>query len=68
MRLLYSQQPDNRASAGYTSLSITSKSLFISGLVGVTDNLDVGVHVPLVSVKVEGVSCAVFGLAVDLVR
>jgi hypothetical protein len=56
MRLLYSQQADNRASAGYTSLAITSKSLFISGLVGVTENLDVGVHVPLVSVKVEGVS------------
>jgi hypothetical protein len=66
MRLLYAQQPNNQASAGYTSLLITSKTLFISGLVGVTDNLDVGVHVPLVSVKVEGVSLVCSGAPANL--
>ncbi|HXT30775.1 MAG TPA: hypothetical protein VN716_15880 [Vicinamibacterales bacterium] len=44
--------------AGTTTadLHITSRTLAISALIGVTQNLDVGTVVPLVSVKLSGVS------------
>lgn len=41
---------------GVTSLSISSKTLVLSGVLGVTENLDVGVAVPLVTVEVNGLS------------
>ena len=42
------------ARTGFTSMELSSKTLVISGSVGVTDKLDVGVAVPLISVKVDG--------------
>lgn len=66
MRLLLITQPTGRAVAGTTSLAISSKSLIMSGMVGVTKNLDVGVAVPLLTVKVEGVSWSCSGLASTL--
>src|SRR4029078_1564214 len=44
--------------AGTTTadLHITSRTLAMSALIGVTQNLDVGTVVPLVSVKLSGVS------------
>jgi hypothetical protein len=44
------------ARTGITSLVLTSKTLVLSGAVGVTDSLDVGVAVPMVSVKLDGIS------------
>jgi hypothetical protein len=44
------------AEVGMASLVVTSETLVISGAMGVTDSLDVGVAVPLVSVKVNGTS------------
>jgi hypothetical protein len=41
---------------GLASLVLTSKTVVLSGALGVTDKLDIGVAVPLVSVKVDGVS------------
>ena len=43
------------------NLRITSKTLAMSGTVGVTPNLDVGVVVPLITVKVSGNSSFVNG-------
>jgi hypothetical protein len=43
------------------NLRITSKTVAMSGTVGVTPNLDVGVVVPLVSVKIDGSSSFVNG-------
>jgi hypothetical protein len=44
------------ARSGIASLVVTSKTTVLSGVIGVTDRLDVGVAVPLVSVKVDGIS------------
>ena len=41
---------------GTASLSISSNTLVLSGSVGVTDNLDVGVAVPMVSIELNGTS------------
>jgi hypothetical protein len=38
------------------SLVVTSKTLILSGVAGVTDNLDIGVAVPLVTVRVDGMT------------
>jgi hypothetical protein len=56
MRLLRSKAAAGVTTDGITSLAITSKTLLVSGTAGVTDNLDVNVVVPLVTVKVEGIS------------
>jgi hypothetical protein len=42
-------------------LHLTSKTVAMSGTVGVTENFDVGVIVPLVSIKLEGTSSTVNG-------
>jgi hypothetical protein len=44
------------ARTGTADLAISSKMLVLSGSVGVTDNLDVGVAVPMVSIKLDGIS------------
>src|SRR5262245_42826484 len=44
------------AFSGHASLVLTSKTLVLSGSMGVTDSLDIGVSVPMVSVKVDGVT------------
>jgi hypothetical protein len=49
------------ARVGTTSLTINSETLVISGAVGVTDKVDIGVSVPLVRVKLSGVSTLVNG-------
>ena len=49
------------ARVGTTSLAISSNTLVISGAIGVTDKVDLGVAVPMVRVKVEGVSTLVNG-------
>ena len=41
---------------GYTSLVMTATTLVMSGMVGVTDALDIGLAVPLVKVELEGLS------------
>jgi hypothetical protein len=41
---------------GYTSLVMSSTTLVMSGMVGVTDNVDIGVTVPMVTVKLDGLS------------
>ena len=43
------------------NLQITNKTVALSGITGVTPNFDVGVVVPLVSVKIVGTSAAVNG-------
>jgi hypothetical protein len=43
------------------NLQLTSKTVALSGIVGVSPNFDVGVVVPLVTVKIEGTSSAVNG-------
>jgi hypothetical protein len=42
------------ARTGVANLELSQKMTVISGIVGVTDNLDVGVGVPLVSIKLDG--------------
>lgn len=49
------------ARVGTTSLTITSETLVLSGAIGVTDRVDIGVSVPMVRVKVDGVSSLVNG-------
>jgi hypothetical protein len=44
------------ARSGTANLSITSKTTVVAARMGVTDNLDVGVAVPLVSVSLKGTS------------
>ena len=46
---------------GTTNLTISSTTLVIGGTAGVTDNLDVGVAIPMVKVKVSGLSTLVNG-------
>jgi hypothetical protein len=46
---------------GTADFQLTSKTLAISGTVGVSENLDVGVVVPLVSLKFTGTSALVRG-------
>ncbi|MPY91468.1 MAG: hypothetical protein GEU99_26610 [Luteitalea sp.] len=46
---------------GTTSLEITSQTLVMSGVMGLTENIDVGVALPLMKVKVEGVTEVVNG-------
>ncbi len=41
---------------GTTSLAMSSTTLVVSGMVGVTDKLDMGVAVPMVKVKIDGLS------------
>jgi hypothetical protein len=49
------------ARTGKANLQLTSKTIAMSGTVGVTDNLDVGVVVPMVSIKLTGTSAFVRG-------
>jgi hypothetical protein len=58
-----SSQPDVARTA-LTSLSINSKTLVLSGVLGVTENLDIGVGVPLVTVEVNGFSTYTTGTGV----
>jgi hypothetical protein len=44
------------ARTGTANLALTSRTLILSGAVGVTDNLDIGVAIPMVSVKLIGTS------------
>jgi len=44
------------ARTGTADLALSSKMLVLSGAVGVTDSLDVGVAVPLVSIELNGTS------------
>jgi len=46
---------------GTADLQISSKTLALSGTVGVTENFDIGVVVPMVSVKLTGTSSLVRG-------
>ena len=46
---------------GTANLTMTSKTAVIAGRMGVTDKLDIGVSVPLVSVKVDGTTTLVNG-------
>ena len=41
---------------GVTDLTLTANTVVMSGRMGITDNLDVGVSVPIVTVKVKGTS------------
>ena len=41
---------------GYASLVLSSETLVMSGAIGATDNLDIGVAVPMVKVKLDGIS------------
>jgi hypothetical protein len=43
------------------SFAITSKTLMLGGVIGVSDNFDVGVSVPLVDITVAGTATAVNG-------
>jgi len=63
-KLLFSTITANSpAVAGTTTanLELSSKTVSISGMVGVTENFDVGVIVPLVSIKLTGTSSVVNG-------
>jgi hypothetical protein len=40
--------------SGVANLTVTANTLVVSGRMGVTDNLDVGVDLPIVTVKVNG--------------
>ena len=42
--------------SGLTSLVLSSTTLVMSGMVGVTDTLDIGVAVPMVKVELDGLS------------
>jgi hypothetical protein len=44
------------ARTGLTTLTVSSKTLVLSGVLGVTENLDLGVAVPMVTVEVNGLS------------
>jgi hypothetical protein len=46
---------------GTANLNLSSQTLAMSGTIGVTDNLDIGVVVPLVSIKLNGTSALVSG-------
>jgi hypothetical protein len=62
MPLLYGKDlATSDAALGVTSLALSSKTLVLSGLVGVTDALDLGVAVPLVTVKLDGISWVCVG-------
>jgi hypothetical protein len=41
---------------GNASMVLTSETLVMSGAIGATDNLDIGVAVPMVKVKLDGIS------------
>jgi hypothetical protein len=41
---------------GYSSLVLSSETLVVSTQIGATDNLDIGVAVPFVKVKLDGIS------------
>ena len=43
------------------NLDLSSQTLAVSGIVGVTDNFDIGVVVPMVSVKLSGTSSLIDG-------
>jgi hypothetical protein len=60
---LLSVAASNAAAArtGTGNLRLSSRTLAISGTLGVTENLDVGVVVPLVSLKLEGTSALISG-------
>jgi len=47
------------------NLGISSRTVAISSTIGVTDNVDIGVVVPLVSVKIDGSSSLFNGAGVD---
>ena len=49
------------AQTGVANLGLSQKMTVISGIVGVTDNLDVGVGVPLVSIKLDGTTTVTNG-------
>jgi hypothetical protein len=66
MRLLRSKAASGLTTDGITSLAITSKTLLVNASAGVTDNLDVGVVVPLVTVKVDGVAWTCAGTESNL--
>jgi len=69
MRLLYSQQPDKPRERRLHEPGDSRRSRSSSpGWSAFTENLDVGVHVPLVSVKGPGCVLALFRLAIDAVR
>ena len=46
---------------GTADLNLSSRTLALSGTVGVTDTLDIGVVVPLVTIKLNGTSALVSG-------
>lgn len=52
------------ARTGVANLDLSQKMVLISGLVGVTDNLDVGVGVPLVTIKLDGTTTLTNGSGV----
>ena len=52
------------ARTGVANLELSQKMVLISGLVGVTDNLDVGVGVPLVTIKLDGTTTLTNGSGV----
>lgn len=43
-------------STGTADLSLTSRMLTVTGAVGVTENLDIGVAIPVVTIKLDGIS------------
>lgn len=47
------------------NLGLSSRTVAISSTIGVTDNVDIGVVVPLVSVKIDGSSSFLNGAGVD---
>lgn len=59
-----STQPRN-ALDGFADLRFTARTTLISGTVGVSENLDIGAVIPLVSVKLLGTSSLVNGLGVN---
>ena len=50
-----------------STFALSAKTLVLSGALGVTDNLDVGVAVPLVTVQVDGTSAFVDGTGRTLI-
>jgi hypothetical protein len=46
----------SRSLTGRADLAISSKTLTFAGAVGVTPNFDIGVAIPMISVKLEGIS------------
>jgi len=44
------------ANTGLASLALSSKTILMSGVIGVTDNLDVAVGVPIVSITLDGIT------------